>query len=147
MGIIFPSSKAGNMDTQIEAFQCSCSPEQLAILRELRHLLKNNAPGVHELSYLCWLEYSRTPSPFERVFYISRGTACITFGFFSGGHLDDPQGLLAGKGNFLRHIIFTMVEETANPALEKLIRQAWVDAGAYIPKMHVRPLESARPPE
>ena len=129
------------MDAQIEAFQCSCSPEQLAILRELRHLFKNNAPGVHELSYHCWLEYSRTPSPFERVFYISRGTGCITFGFFSGGHLDDPQRLLAGKGNLLRHVILVRVEDTANPALEKLIRLAWVDAGAYIPKITARSVD------
>ncbi|MGA2505757.1 MAG: DUF1801 domain-containing protein [Anaerolineales bacterium] len=133
--------KAGFMDAQIEAFQCSCSPEQLSILRELRSLLKNNARGVHELAYHCWLEYSRTPSPFERVFYLSRGKDCFTFGFFSGALLDDPQGLLEGKGRRMRHVRLTRAEETANPALEKLIRQAWVKAGAYIPKMSVRPVE------
>ncbi len=135
------------MDAQIEAFLALCSPEQLAIVRELRFLLKNNAPGVHELPFHCWLEYSRTPSPFERVYYISRETGCVIFGFFAGAHLDDPQRLLSGKGRRLRHVHLTRVEETANPALEKLVREAWVEAGAYIPKMSVRQLESTRPPD
>jgi hypothetical protein len=129
------------MDAQIEAFLALCSPEQLAIVRELRFLLKNNAPGVHELPFHCWLEYSRTPSPFERVFYISRETACVIFGFFSGAHLDDPRHLLAGKGKRLRHVHLSRMEETANPALEILVRAAWVDAGAYIPKMALRSVD------
>lgn len=56
--------------------------------------------------------------------YIALPNDCVRLGFYFGGELSDPEGLLKGEGKRLRHIKINSMDEVQNPALQELIKQA-----------------------
>jgi len=48
----------------------------------------------------------------------------VQFGFFNGSSLKDPEGLLEGKGRYVRHIKVRAPSDIDQPAFEALLRQA-----------------------
>jgi hypothetical protein len=55
-------------------------------------------------------------------------TAHVNVGFFHGADLDDPAGLLLGKGRNMRHVKLLPGEPVDAPALGALIEHAYADA-------------------
>jgi len=51
----------------------------------------------------------------------------VNLGFFYGGFVPDPEGLLIGSGKRMRHLKIRSVQETENPAIASLLVQAWAD--------------------
>ena len=76
------------------------SPRNQAIIRGLRRLVKRVEPGLSEAVKWgngCWVG---TNGP---VAYVYSAPDYVQFGFFRGSSLNDPRGLLEGKGRYVRH--------------------------------------------
>ena len=97
------------------------SPTNQAIIRGLRLLVKRVEPGLSEAVKWgngCWVG-SNGP-----VAYVYSAPDYVQFGFFRGSSLNDPRGLLEGKGKYVRH---TKVREPSGIdelSFAALLRQA-----------------------
>lgn len=56
--------------------------------------------------------------------YIALPKDWVRLGFYYGGDLPDPEGLLEGEGKRLRHIKIKSEQDLENPALRDLVRLA-----------------------
>ena len=91
------------------------------IIRALRKFVKRVEPGLREAVKWgngCWIG-SKGP-----VAYLYSDTAYVQFGFFHGSSLKDPKGLLAGKGQYVRHIKVHDRSAIDERAFGALLRQA-----------------------
>jgi hypothetical protein len=59
--------------------------------------------------------------------YVGVFKAHVNVGFFRGGEIADPDGLLEGTGRFMRHVKLSPMHEFNNQALTKLIKTAYAD--------------------
>ena len=59
--------------------------------------------------------------------YVNAFTAHVNVGFFRGAEIADPQGLLEGRGKFMRHVKLRPEREVDATALRKLIDTAYTD--------------------
>ncbi len=97
------------------------SPKNQAIIRGLRRFVKRAEPELSEAVKWgngCWVG-STGP-----VAYVYSAPDYVQFGFFRGASLEDPRGLLEGKGKYVRH---TKVREPSGidePSFAALLRQA-----------------------
>jgi hypothetical protein len=97
------------------------SLENRAIIRELRDLVKKTAPKLVESVKWgngCWLK-GKVP-----VAYVYAERIWVQFGFMLGSKLEDPRGLLEGKGRYVRHVKIWEAAELYEDYLAKLLRQA-----------------------
>ncbi|MGQ0734402.1 MAG: DUF1801 domain-containing protein [Acidobacteriota bacterium] len=70
------------------------------IIRALRKFVKRVAPGLTEAVKWgngCWIGKNGP------VAYVYSDSGFVQFGFFRGSSLKDPQGLLEGRGQYVRH--------------------------------------------
>jgi hypothetical protein len=97
------------------------SPQNRAIIRRLRRLVKRVEPGLSEAVKWgngCWIG-RKGP-----VAYVYSAPEYVQFGFFRGSSLHDPGALLEGKGRYVRH---TKVREPSGideRSFSALLRQA-----------------------
>ena len=97
------------------------------IVDHLRRLIGSVLPEAHEVIYHDALGYGRTDSGFDRILYVTVFEKHINLGFFYGGFLNDPEGLLIGSGKRMRHIKIRSIQDGDNPAIKSLLEQAWMD--------------------
>lgn len=97
------------------------TPLQQTIIRALRRFVKRTAPTLVESVKWgngCWLK-GKAP-----VAYVYAAPDHVQFGFFRGAQLDDPQQLLEGKGQYVRHIKLRRAKDLDEAAFAALLRQA-----------------------
>ena len=58
------------------------------------------------------------------VAYIKPASAHVTFGFWRGGELDDPEGMLEGSGDRMKHIKLRGPHDARHPAVRGFVRHA-----------------------
>lgn len=108
-----------------DAFQADQPPAQRRILRALRTLVREEAPTLVEAVKWgngCWI------GPDGPVAYAHCEPDHVQFGFFAGASLDDADGLLEGKGKFVRHVKLRAAP-TDTRHLAALLRQAAAGSG------------------
>ncbi|HEX6548219.1 MAG TPA: DUF1801 domain-containing protein [Candidatus Dormibacteraeota bacterium] len=98
----------------------------ISVVREAR-------PGVEEVAYD--MKQPRSPSMmWKLVRFRTGGTNVAGVGcfrhhaslfFYRGIELDDPEGLLAGRGKESRYVTLRSAEEARRPAVAALVRQAF----------------------
>lgn len=97
-------------------------PKHQAVIRALRRFVKRVAPKLVESVKWgngCWLNGT------QPVAYVYAGEPEFTqFGFIHGSKLDDPHGLLEGKGAYVRHIKVRTPRDIDARAFAALLRQA-----------------------
>lgn len=96
-------------------------PKNQAIIRALRKFVKRVDPGLTESVKWgngCWIG-AKSP-----VAYVYSDKGFVQFGFFRGSTLTDPQGLLEGKGQYVRHIKVPSVSAIDEKAFAALLHQA-----------------------
>jgi len=96
-------------------------PRNQGIIRVLRRFVKRVAPQLQEAVKWgngCWVKENAP------VAYVYSARDHVQFGFFRGATLRDPQGLLQGKGKFVRHIRVVKRTDIDEDAFEALLRQA-----------------------
>ena len=99
-----------------------------AILRALRRFVHRVEPGLSETVRWgngCWVGQGGP------VAYAHCRPDDVQFGFFHGYALEDPNGLLAGKGRYVRFIALRSASEIDEPAFAALLRQAHRSASAF----------------
>ena len=103
------------------------SSRNQVIIRALRRFVKRIEPRLTEAVKWgngCWIG-SKGP-----VAYVYAATGYVQFGFFRGSSLDDPAGLLEGKGKYVRHAKVREPSGIDERPLAALLRQAAVARNA-----------------
>jgi len=122
----------------VQAWLAGLAPEARAITKQLRAVARKNMPKAKEFIFQEAIRYSFSQSRFDQICYIlPQRKGYVTFGFFFGGGLPDPEKLLIGEGKRMRHIKVWSVEEAKNPALAKLIAATWAKAPESIASIHL----------
>ena len=107
-------------DKTVDSYIAAQSPAHARLLAELRDLVRAEAPQATEAIKWAQPVWShRGPMVFARAF-----RSHVNFGFWRGAELDDPQGLLVGDGELMRHIKLTEAGGLDRVALAALVRQA-----------------------
>jgi hypothetical protein len=97
------------------------SARNQVIIRALRSFVKRLQPKLSEAVKWgngCWIG-SEGP-----VAYVYSDKEYVQFGFFHGAALKDPNGLLEGKGQYVRHIKVRSRSAIDEAAFAALLRQA-----------------------
>jgi hypothetical protein len=97
------------------------------VVMALRTLIGAIAPDARETVYHGALCYSPADAGFDPSVYVAAFGAHVNLGFYYGGSLRDPEGLLLGTGKRMRHIKIRSLQECTKPALAHLLEQAWTD--------------------
>ena len=112
--------------------------DKSAVVQEIafaaRALLADVMPGITEVTWgrQKMSGYGIGPKKMSEHFcYIGPFKGHVNLGFFYGADLPDPEGLLAGTGDLLRHIKLRSVEEVGNPAVRALV----VAASTHLPRL------------
>ena len=114
-------------------------PDIRVIAKQLRAVAQKSMPKAHEFIYHDAIGYSVNDSPFDRICYIApQRKGYVNFGFFFGAELPDPEKLLIGDGQRLRHVKIWSVEDAKNPALAKLISATWSEAPESVARVHIK---------
>jgi hypothetical protein len=104
-----------------DAWRAGQSPAHRRLIGTLRRLVADAAPALEESVKWgngCWLK-GKSP-----IVYLHAETDHLHFGFFHGATLDDPRGLLHGKGKYVRHVKVHRPADIDAAALRAFVRQA-----------------------
>jgi Domain of unknown function (DU1801) len=129
MSILAPSQ---HVRTWLEKLPAQQAPTVIAV----RTLIGAIAPDAHEIVYHDALCYSPTDAGFDAIVYIAAFGTHVNLGFYYGGFLQDPDGLLLGTGKRMRHIKIRSPQECTNPAVARLLEQAWMDGLHRVAQPH-----------
>lgn len=91
------------------------------LIRALRRFVRRVAPELQESVKWgngCWLA-GKTP-----VAYVYAAEDYVQFGFVRGSALPDPEGLLEGQGQHVRHVKVHRLTDIAERAFAALLRAA-----------------------
>ena len=97
------------------------SPKNRSIIRRLRTFVKRVAPELQESVKWgngCWV-LGKVP-----VAYVFSAPDYVQFGFFRGSSLKDPQRILEGEGQYVRHIKVRKASDIDEDVFRVLLRQA-----------------------
>ena len=117
-----------------DAVMSESNAELQAIAQALRALLADVMPDITEVPWARQktIGYGVGPKKMSEHFcYLAPHKAYVNLGFMYGADLDDPDSLLEGNGQLMRHIKIRSVEEVDNPAIRKLIEAA----STHLPKL------------
>ncbi len=114
---------------QLDSFLDKYSPEIGAQARVALRKMRARLPGAVELVYDNYNALAIGFSPTERtsdaIFSIALYPRWVSLFFLlNGARLRDPEGLLAGSGNMVRHIVLETPALLDSPAVQDLIAQA-----------------------
>jgi hypothetical protein len=123
---------------QVRAWLENLPSEKKLTVEALRRLIGSVAPEAHEIIYHDALGYGPTDSGFDRIVYVTVFENHLNLGFFFGGFLPDPEGLLVGSGKRMRHLTIRSVQESENPAITSLLAHAWADGLTRVEHLHHR---------
>lgn len=104
-----------------DAYLKDQSAKNQTIIRALRKFVKRVEPDLIESVKWgngCWLG-DKGP-----VAYVYSDDGFVQFGFFHGSALKDPQGILEGKGKYVRHAKVRRASGFDEKALTALLKQA-----------------------
>ncbi len=83
----------------LEEYLLNLYPDVQTITRELCGVARTYMPGAYELIYNDAVGYSVSDSPLDRICYVApQKPGYVSFGFFFGASLPDPEQLLIGEG-------------------------------------------------
>lgn len=101
------------------------SPEVRELTLRACHLVRSVLPDAREKVHLGWknIVFGTGAKMSDMVFAVAPLKERVNI-HLAGADLDDPMGLLEGKGKAGRHVKVASVEELENPALFGLMEQA-----------------------
>src|SRR5690349_5389114 len=123
---------------EVRAWLEKLSVEKKPTVMTLRRQIESVAPQAHEIIYHDALGYGPTDSGFDRILYVTVFEKHLNLGFFFGGFLPDPEGMLVGSGKRMRHLKLRSLQESETPAITRLLAQAWADGLKRVEQLHHR---------
>jgi len=95
---------------------------------ELRGLLLEEIGPCYENIYDAYsavaIGYGTSDRLSDGIFHIAVYSNHVNLGFNEGATLDDPKGILLGKGNRIRHLTIKSPADVARPEIRAYIRRA-----------------------
>ena len=126
---------------QLDSFIDKFTPEVAALARALLDRMKARIPGAVIPVYDNYNALAIGFGPTDRVKHVVLSLAVmprwVTLCFTWGVHLNDPDGLLNGGGNQVRHVRLMTSDALDDPRIEALIAQALANSS--------EPIDPARP--
>jgi hypothetical protein len=110
-----------------------------AVLRAMDRRLPTATRLVYDNYNALAIGYSATGRASDGIFSIAVFPRWVSLFFFQGVELDDPERLLAGTGNRVRHIVLRDAGDLNRPGVQALMQQALDLADPPLPR-------SGRPP-
>jgi hypothetical protein len=119
---------AGSPERQIAGFIARYSPEVARVARQARGKIRKLLPGAVELVYDNYnalaLAFGPTERASELILSIALYPRWVSVFFTRGAELDDPEGLLRGSGNRMRHIVLESAATLDRGPVRALVREA-----------------------
>jgi hypothetical protein len=103
-----------------DEYMADQSLKNRSIIRALRKFVKRVAPRLDESVKWgngCWLKED------VPIAYVYSATEYVQFGFFRGSALKDPQKLLEGAGQYVRHIKVRKLSDIDEDVFAGYLRQ------------------------
>lgn len=122
------------MSEEFTQILATANPEVATLAAQARALLQDVMPEVVEVVWPTQniAGYGVGPKKMSEQFcYIALFKNRINLGFYYGADLPDPQHLLEGTGQNLRHVKISQPEQLENPALRTLVEAA----SKHLPKL------------
>lgn len=117
--------KALTPTKQLDAFLAKYTPEMQRLGRALRKKMRARLPGTVEMVYDNYnalvIGYGPNDRASQAIFSLALFPRWVCLCFLQGAGLPDPDRLLLGSGNVVRHIKIADVEEWDRPAVQALI--------------------------
>ncbi len=106
----------------VDAWIPEKAPQHAALIGALRTLIRTTEPELAEAVKWNQPVYSHQGP----ALFIKPAKAHVSFGFWRGVELDDPEGLLTGSGVMMRHVKLKSADEVAarSAALTAFVQQA-----------------------
>ena len=105
----------------------------------LREFVWDRYPQTNELIYDNYNALAFGWSPTEKVGHLfcsiavgRTGKHNVHFGFYWGNEIQDPEGLLLGKGNQYRYILVKSKADFPTAYIEKLVQEAYANSLAKV---------------
>ena len=130
---------------QLAGFLAKFSPEVRAVAKAALATMRKRVPGAVELvydnSYALVIGFGPNERPSDALFSIVLYPRHVTLCFLQGALLDDPQKVLQGSGNQVRHIrLIPDASVLDRPDVRALIGQAIETSDAPLAKSRRRKL-------
>ena len=129
------ASTNADAKAQLESFLAKFSPNVAAqartVLKRMRMLYPNALELVYDNYNALAIGFGPTERASDAIFSIALYPKWVSLFFLQGVGLPDPQKLLKGSGNAVRHIVLSTPEMLENPAIHELMREA--EARARVP--------------
>jgi len=121
---------------QLEGFLGRYAPEVRALARTALGRLRRLLPGAVQLVYDNYNALAIGFGPTERasqaIVSLALYPRWVSLFFLNGVVLDDPNRLLKGSGNRVRHVVLKSASQLDEPAILALLREALERAGTPI---------------
>lgn len=115
-------------EAQLESFIDKFDPDNQALIRSIRSLLKMRLPTCAELVYDNYnffvIGYSPSERPSDYIVSIAAAASGIALSFNRGNELDDPDRILQGSGKVNRFVRLPSPDLLRKPEITKLIDRA-----------------------
>lgn len=119
--------KAESPEAQLKSFLSKFTPEIEKSASAILGAMRARVPGATELVYDNYNALAIGFAPSERssdaVFSIAVFPRWVSLFFFGGPSLPDPQKLLKGSGNVVRHIVLEDAADLDKPAIRELMKE------------------------
>ena len=129
---------------QLDAFIGKFNPEVAAVARAALRIMEKRLPAATRIVYDNYNALAIGFGPSERasdaIFSIAVFPRWVSLFFFQGVELSDPDRLLKGTGNRIRHIVLRDARELDRPAIRALMKEALAIADPPIPARGKAPL-------
>jgi Domain of unknown function (DU1801) len=113
---------------QFAGFLAQFSPEVRAVAKAALAAMRKRLPGaiefVYDNYYALVVGFGPTERPSEAIFSIVIYPRHVSLCFLFGAELDDPQKILQGSGNQIRHIRLENAATLDEPEVKVLIAEA-----------------------
>ena len=114
--------------TQLDTFIDRFTPEIAALTRAVLEKMRARLPGavemVYDNTYALVVGFGPTDRASDAPFSIAVYPRWINLFFLEGAFLPDPQKVLKGSGNVVRHIRIDEAGDLDSPAIQALMKEA-----------------------
>src|SRR5262245_59223333 len=117
---------------QLVRFLSRFDPPVARLARAVLSRLRTRLPSANQLVYDNYnalaIGFSVTDRAYDSIFSVAVFARGVNLFFFNGPNLPDPQHLLKGGGNMVRHIRVERIELLDDPGVHELMEIAIKDA-------------------
>jgi hypothetical protein len=123
-----PATGSPTAKTQLSTFIARFTPEIASLTRAALARMRERLPGaiemVYDNTYALVVGFGATERPSEAVFSVVSYPKHVSLCFLQGASLPDPEKILKGSGNVVRHIRLEDAAVLDRPAVRTLMEKA-----------------------